>query len=113
MKVLAIDQGTTSTRAVVFDGAMHPVAHAQAEFAQHFPRSGWVEHDPLEIWARTQAVVQGAMQKACLTASDLALLAGHSAHHRWFGRLSTQPGIFIGAICALADRPCGCCGAKR
>ncbi|OWY02886.1 hypothetical protein B6V75_13575, partial [Thioclava sp. F1Mire-8] len=43
--ILAIDQGTTSSRAIVFDGALRPVASAQQEFTQHFPRSGWVEHD--------------------------------------------------------------------
>ena len=48
--ILAIDQGTTSSRAIVFDGAMKPVATAQQEFAQHFPKSGWVEHDPGDLW---------------------------------------------------------------
>ncbi|MDP3256860.1 FGGY family carbohydrate kinase, partial [Bosea sp. (in: a-proteobacteria)] len=43
--LLAIDQGTTSSRAIVFDGSLHPVASAQQEFAQHFPASGWVEHE--------------------------------------------------------------------
>src|SRR5688572_28657171 len=48
--VLAIDQGTTSTRAIVFDGTMRVAGVGQKEFGQHFPASGWVEHDPEEIW---------------------------------------------------------------
>ncbi len=50
MHILAIDQGTTSSRAIAFDAALRPVHTAQAEFAQHFPASGWVEHDPEDIW---------------------------------------------------------------
>ena len=52
--ILALDQGTTSSRSILFDDAGAPVATAQREFTQHFPRSGWVEHDAEEIWA-TQA----------------------------------------------------------
>lgn len=52
-KILAIDQGTTSSRAIVFDGDLRPSATGQMEFAQHFPKSGWVEHDPEEIWSST------------------------------------------------------------
>lgn len=48
--ILAIDQGTTSSRAIIFDSDMQPIAQAQQEFTQHFPKSGWVEHDPEEIW---------------------------------------------------------------
>ncbi|MCA9900563.1 MAG: glycerol kinase GlpK [Ardenticatenaceae bacterium] len=70
--VAAIDQGTTSTRCMIFNHSGESVAIHQMEHEQIYPKPGWVEHDPLEIWARTQAVVQGAMQKACLTASDLA-----------------------------------------
>ena len=47
--VLAIDQGTTSTRAIVFDSVAAPVGSAQVELSQHFPQPGWVEHDPIEI----------------------------------------------------------------
>jgi glycerol kinase len=48
--ILAIDQGTTSTRAILFDDAMAAIAQDQAEFTQHFPQSGWVEHDPEDLW---------------------------------------------------------------
>src|SRR6516162_9621279 len=68
----AIDQGTTSTRFIVFrrDGTI--VASAQKEHEQIYPRPGWVEHNPAEIWARTQEVIAEAMQSKGLTATDLA-----------------------------------------
>ncbi len=62
--ILAIDQGTTSSRAIVFDGDMAPVATAQAEFTQHYPQPGWVEHDPEEIWASVAGTARAAIEKA-------------------------------------------------
>lgn len=59
--VLAIDQGTTSTRAIVFGPDMTPVATAQEEFTQHFPASGWVEHDPLDLWNTTLRTCRAAV----------------------------------------------------
>jgi glycerol kinase len=70
--ILAIDQGTTSTRAIVFDSAGQPVASAQKELPQIFPRPGWVEHDPEEIWRATVDVCRGALANARLAASDIA-----------------------------------------
>ena len=70
--VLAIDQGTTSTRAIVFDATGRPVATAQRELPQIFPKSGWVEHDPEEIWSATVEVCRGAVAKAKLKPADLA-----------------------------------------
>ncbi|WP_050930589.1 glycerol kinase GlpK [Aestuariivita boseongensis] len=70
--ILAIDQGTTSSRAIVFDGQMHVVAAAQQEFTQHFPASGWVEHDPEEIWESVLATCRAALKQAGLTAKDIA-----------------------------------------
>ena len=70
--ILAIDQGTTSSRAIVFDDAMKPVATAQQEFAQHFPKSGWVEHDPADLWQTTLATCRKAIANAGLTAKDIA-----------------------------------------
>jgi glycerol kinase len=70
--VAAIDQGTTSTRCMIFNHAGEPVGIHQLEHEQIFPKPGWVEHDPLEIWARTQDVVKGAMKNAGLTAKDIA-----------------------------------------
>lgn len=60
--ILAIDQGTTSSRAILFDENLRPMASGQQEFPQHFPRSGWVEHDPEDIWRSTLATCQEAMQ---------------------------------------------------
>ena len=70
--VLAIDQGTTSTRAIVFDATGRPVATAQKELPQVFPQPGWVEHDPEEIWSATVEVCRGALAKAKLKPADLA-----------------------------------------
>jgi glycerol kinase len=62
--ILAIDQGTTSSRAIVFDAKLRPKASAQKEFKQYFPNSGWVEHDPEEIWKSVLATCKAAMAKA-------------------------------------------------
>src|SRR5690554_313614 len=70
--LLAIDQGTTSSRAIVFDARGAQVAVAQQEFHQYFPRDGWVEHDAVEIWDSTLAVCRAALDKAGVQASDLA-----------------------------------------
>lgn len=70
--ILAIDQGTTSTRAIVFDGEMVPSASAQEEFTQHFPQSGWVEHDAHDLWTTTIDTCRAALKKAGITASDVA-----------------------------------------
>ena len=72
--VLAIDQGTTSSRAIVFDRAMKVAATAQQEFTQHYPASGWVEHDPEEIWKSVLATCRDALAKARLSASDIAAI---------------------------------------
>ncbi|HZR77216.1 glycerol kinase GlpK [Bradyrhizobium sp.] len=72
--VLAIDQGTTSSRAMVFRADLSVAAIAQAEFPQHFPASGWVEHDPEDIWNSTVAVCREALKKAGLTAKDIAAI---------------------------------------
>lgn len=69
--ILAIDQGTTSSRAIVFDGQMQPVASAQKEFRQYFPASGWVEHDVEEIWESVLSTCKEALAKAKISASDL------------------------------------------
>ncbi len=62
--ILAIDQGTTSTRAIVFDPEFNPLATAQVELTQHYPQPGWVEHDAEEIWAATLKVCREAIDKA-------------------------------------------------
>jgi glycerol kinase len=70
--ILAIDQGTTSTRAMIFDHAGGVVATGQLEHEQIFPRAGWVEHDPTEIWTKTREVIGKALGNADLTRHDLA-----------------------------------------
>ena len=72
--ILAIDQGTTSSRAIVFDGNQKIVATGQKEFTQHFPDSGWVEHDPEDIWKSVVSTVRSALRKAKLTAKDIAAI---------------------------------------
>ncbi|MCA9906760.1 MAG: glycerol kinase, partial [Anaerolineae bacterium] len=68
----AIDSGTTSTRFILFDRGGKIVAYDQREHEQIFPRSGWVEHDPLEIWQRTCQVIEATLAKAGVTAADIA-----------------------------------------
>lgn len=70
----AIDQGTTSTRFIVFDRAGTTIAQVQKEHAQIFPQPGWVEHDPVEIWRNIQAVMAEALASASLSTSDLAAI---------------------------------------
>lgn len=71
---MALDQGTTSSRCIIFDraGAMRSVA--QKEFRQHYPKPGWVEHDAAEIWDTTLEVARRAMQQEGLTAADIAAI---------------------------------------
>lgn len=69
--LLAIDQGTTSSRAIVFERSGQSLAVAQQEFHQHFPRDGWVEHDATEIWESTLAVCREVLASAGIKASDL------------------------------------------
>ena len=69
--LLSIDQGTTSTRAVIFDAQAHAVATAWQDIAASYPNNGWVEQDPLEIWQKTKAVCIEALQQANLQASDI------------------------------------------
>ncbi|MFL6810174.1 MAG: FGGY family carbohydrate kinase, partial [Bradyrhizobium canariense] len=72
--VLAIDQGTTSSRAIVFRGDISIAAKAQAEFPQHFPASGWVEHEPEDIWTSTVTVCRDAIAQAGISAKDIAAI---------------------------------------
>jgi glycerol kinase len=72
--LLAIDQGTTSTRAMVFDREGRPAGQAQKEFPQHFPQPGWVEHEAEDIWRDTCSVVEGALADAGLSAERMAAI---------------------------------------
>ena len=70
----AIDQGTTSTRFMIFDHGGHVVSIAQKEHEQIYPKPGWVEHDPAEVWKRTEEVVGEALKSAGITKDELAAI---------------------------------------
>ncbi|RME45417.1 MAG: glycerol kinase [Chloroflexi bacterium] len=70
----AVDQGTTSTRFMIFDHGGNVVGIDQMEHEQIYPQAGWVEHDPMEIWARTQDVIKGGLQKAGVSADEIAAI---------------------------------------
>lgn len=70
--ILALDQGTTSSRAIVFDHEQNIISTAQKEFTQIYPQPGWVEHDPKEIWATQYGVMQEALAKVDITMQDIA-----------------------------------------
>ena len=72
--VAAIDQGTTSTRFIIFDHGGHVIAADQKEHQQIYPKPGWVEHDALEIWQRTQAVIQGGLSKGNISPQDIVAI---------------------------------------
>ena len=72
--ILALDQGTTSSRAILFDHSGRIVSVAQKEFTQIFPRPGWVEHDPLEIWTTQASVASEARLKAGIPVSEIAAI---------------------------------------
>jgi glycerol kinase len=72
--ILAIDQGTTSSRAIVFDDAMNVAGVGQKEFTQHFPASGWVEHDPEEIWSSVVSTARSALGNAGRNAAEIAAI---------------------------------------
>ena len=72
--ILAIDQGTTSSRAILFDADLRPIASAQEEFRQIFPHSGWVEHDPSDLWATVAATARAAIEKAGISHRAIAAI---------------------------------------
>ena len=72
--ILALDQGTTSSRAIVYDGQLRALASAQKEFAQHFPQPGWVEHDASEIWESVLATAREAIAKSEVAPAEIAAI---------------------------------------
>jgi glycerol kinase len=72
--ILAIDQGTTSSRAILFDERLEVVATAQEEFPQHYPASGWVEHDPEDLWSTVAGTCRAVMERAHAGAGDIAAI---------------------------------------
>ena len=72
--ILSLDQGTTSTRAILFDGCGKIVATEQKELKQHYPLAGWVEHEPREIYESAVSVIRGVMEKTGTAAGDVAAM---------------------------------------
>jgi glycerol kinase len=72
--ILAIDQGTTSSRAILFDAGLRVVAVAQEEFPQHYPQPGWVEHDPSDLWSTVAGTARAVLEKAGVDARDVAAI---------------------------------------
>ena len=72
--VVALDQGTTSSRAIVFDQDANIVGTSQREFTQHYPKAGWVEHDPMEIWATQSSVFTEVLAKTGLRSEEIAAI---------------------------------------
>ena len=88
--LLALDQGTTSSRAIVFDAEFRPLATAQAEFAQHFPQPGWVEHDPADLWQTTLDCARRAMAQAGGTPAAIGITNQRETVVLW-DRATGQP----------------------
>ena len=72
--ILALDQGTTSSRAILFDDQQNIVAVSQKEFTQFYPKEGWVEHNPMEIWSSQYAVMMEVIAQSNVRASDIAAI---------------------------------------
>ena len=111
--ILAIDQGTTSSRAIVFDAALRPVATAQKEFAQHYPAPGWVEHDPEEIWETAIATCRAVLVRARVDPSTIAAIgiAGEAETTLAWDRETGKP---LGRAIVWQDRrTASACAALR
>lgn len=91
--IMALDQGTTSSRTILFDQKYHIVEQAQQEFTQHFPADGWVEHDPMDIWNTTLATAKQALANAGISAADIAAIGITNQRETTviWGRHSGQP----------------------
>lgn len=109
--ILAIDQGTTSSRAIIFDSALNPVASAQEEFPQHFPASGWVEHDPSDLWATVAATARAAIEKAHGVAISAIGITNQRETVVVWDRASGKP--IHNAIVWQDRRTAGLCAALR
>ncbi len=101
--ILAIDQGTTSSRAMIFDESGHAKGTAQEEFPQYFPNDGWVEHDPEEIWVSVLNVINAAVAQAGVSASDLCV-AGITNQRETTVIWDRQTGEPIGRAIVWQDR---------
>src|SRR3984885_3019574 len=110
--ILAIDQGTTSTRSIGFGPDAAPVATAQKEFRQIYPHPGWVDHDPNDIWDTTLSTMREALSQAALTAADFAAI-GITNQRETTLIWSRETGEGIGHAMGLQDRRTADFCAKR
>lgn len=103
--ILAIDQGTTSSRAILFDKKLKLVASAQREFPQHFPQAGWVEHDATDIWLSVQAVMTEVLMNSGIGPEQVeAIGITNQRRLRWSGT-GIQESRCIMPLCGSPDRP--------
>src|SRR4030095_6241755 len=112
--ILALDQGTTSSRALLFDRAGTVSATAQSEFRQIFPQPGWVEHDATEIWATQSGVMHEVLAKARAHARDIAALGITNQRETsavWWGRAGAPPATT--AVWGRPGRPAPLCDELR
>jgi glycerol kinase len=101
--ILAIDQGTTSSRAIIFDDRMTMVASAQMDVRQHYPQAGWVEHDACEIWESVVATARQAVDKAGIAASAIAAIGITNQRETTvvWDRKTGRPGLTMSAVNAV------------
>ena len=111
--ILALDQGTTSSRAILFDHAGLPVASCQREFPQHFPQSGWVEHDPMDIWHSQLACARDAIAQSGVKPTQIAAIgiANQRETTVLWDRISGEP--VANAIVWQDRRTAGACDRLR
>jgi len=111
--VLALDQGTTSSRAILFNKNGSVLASAQKEFPQHFPKPGWVEHNPEDIWKSQLAVAKNVLRKAKLTANDVAAIGITNQRETAIVWDRTTGAAVSNAIVWQDRRTAGVCDALR
>lgn len=101
--VLALDQGTTSSRCILFDKQGNICSMAQKEFEQIYPYAGWVEHDPMEIWASQLSVATEAMSKIGVTGENIAGLVSRIKEKRRLFGTGIQDSLFTMRLCGSAE----------
>ena len=93
--VLALDQGTTSSRAILFDNEQNIIAVQQREFEQIYPQQGWVEHNPMEIWSTQYGVMNEVVAQSGVDAHDIAAIGitnqRETTIHRWWMNCCSSP----------------------
>ena len=101
--IISLDQGTTSSRCILFDHGGRIVSVAQKEFTQIFPNPGWVEHDPMEIWESIQCVMAQAMDKAGVTTENIAAIGITNQGRQQLSGIRRQESRFIMPLSGSAE----------